>query len=166
MLKEFTSKFRYMGRNFIVHKYTLHFETVRLDFYYTKKALSIKSQLLSLFSLTSSSTLNGPIIVWSIIPAYIIKLLPPHCLLLVTSISDLEKIHPFTHPSCLSNVTLDSSENYSGKVNFHVFLGSNLAFFNIYYSERKLRWRFYLLMPIHKVFYTFCPSSLPQFQIS
>ena len=65
--------------------------------------------IVSLFSLTSSWTLKCSVIVCSTIPADIMTLSLPCCFLLATDLSALDKIHPLTYLSDLSNVTRDSS---------------------------------------------------------
>ena len=62
-----------------------------------------------MFTLTPSSTLNDPIIVWSTSPTHIITQSPLRCLFLPAGTSELDKIHPLAHSSDLSNVTGDSS---------------------------------------------------------
>ena len=98
-------KLRYMRRWNIVHKYTFHFETGRLGFEPCKESLVHKITIVSL----TSSTLNGPIMVWSIISAHIITLLLPCSLLFATDIFELDKIHPLANLSGPSNETQDFS---------------------------------------------------------
>ena len=67
------------------------------DLFYAKKILSRKSQLIVLFNLIPSSTLNSPMIIWLTIPAHIISLLPLCCLVIATSTSELERNPSFGH---------------------------------------------------------------------
>ena len=79
-------------------------------------------------SLTSSSTLNGPITVWLTIPVPIIPPMLPCCLLLHIGTSELNKTHLLTHPSGSSNVSRDSSVKITlEKSIFPVFLGPILT---------------------------------------
>ena len=79
------------------------------DQYHEKKVLSIKSQKLALFSLTSSFTFNGPVIVWSTISTHIFTPPPLCCLLFATDTFALNKNHPLARLSGSSNVTRDYS---------------------------------------------------------
>ena len=98
------------------------------NLYPTKSLSSLKMQSLRLFSLIPSLTLNGLIIAWLTIPAHIITLPPPCCLLLAIGTFEWDKIHFWVHPSSPSNITQDSfCENLLG--HFVLLDSLNSSFF-------------------------------------
>ena len=83
------------------------------DLYHAKKVLFIKLQLLALFILTPSLTLNDPVMFWLTTQAHIITLLPPCYFHFATGMSELDEIHLLTHLLVPLNVTQDSSVKIS-----------------------------------------------------
>ena len=57
--------------------------------------------------------MNGPVIVWSTIPAFFIPLALPCCLLLETGLFKLDKIHLLAHPSGPLSDTWDFSVRFT-----------------------------------------------------
>ena len=119
-----------------------------------------------MFILTLSFTLNGPIIVWSSIPAHIITMPPPSCLLWATCTSELDKIHLLARPSGPSNVTQDSPEKMSLEKSIFMHFFPKFDSLKISALERGFCQGGFLQIPIHKVFNAFCLSWLPQLQRS
>ena len=143
----------------------MHF-TLKLydwDMYYAKKVLSIKLQKLALFSLTLWSTLNGLIRMWSIILVHIITLPPSWCLLLAKGMKKLDQFYSLVHPSSPSKVTWDFSIKMTTAKSIFMYLLTQFWCFKIFASIKGCL-EICLQIRIHKVFYTFCPFWLPQFQ--
>ena len=70
--------------------------------------------------------------VWSTIPTYINTLQPPCYLLLVTGTSELNKIHPFSHPSGPSNVTHGSSVKITIEKSIFMYFMAQFWYFKIF----------------------------------
>ena len=131
------------------------------DLYHAKKVVSIKSQLLSQLSLTHSSTLNGPITVWLTIPAHIMTLPSLSCHLLATGTSELDKIHPWVYSS---SIALELSRKITPENSVFMHFLIQFWHFKIFCLVKEGCLGYFLQTPIHKIFNTFCPSWLPQFQ--
>ena len=115
MLKEFWSKLRYMSRSIVVHKYLFHCEIVKLGLFRAKKVLSFNDNTVQFNSFINFEWSNND---WLTIPALIITLQPPDCLLL--AIGTYESIRSIKYHWRFI------PENYFRKVNFHVFIGTIL----------------------------------------
>ena len=112
-----------MRRSIVIHKYTLHFETVSLGLVPCKKSLLYKISIVSLVQFKSFIDfewfVNGLLDYSSLYCHTTISLL----LLLATGMSELDIIHLFAHPSGPSNLTRDSSGKITlGKSIFTYFL--------------------------------------------
>ena len=105
-----TGKLRYLRRSIVVYKYTLPFETARLGLVSCKESLVQKITIVRMVQF--NCFINDPIMVWSTIPIYIISLPLPCCLLLVTGMSEFNRIHLLAHSPSPSNVT----QNWSVKI--------------------------------------------------
>ena len=110
ILEEFTSKLRYLRRNIVMHKYTLHFETARLRLIPWKESLVHKIAIIS--TVQFNSIINFE---WFILSHY-------H--LLVAFFSQQACLNWIKSILCPIQCHLSFiSENYFGKVNFHIFPG-------------------------------------------
>ena len=80
--------------------------------------------------------MNGPTIVWSTIQVHIITM-PPHCcLLLATSISELDKINPLVYLSGPSNVIQDSSVKITVEMSIYLYFWAQIWCFKIFVLVR------------------------------
>ena len=75
MHEELTGKLRHLRRSMVMQIYTFHFESVRLELVPCKENI-VRKIGIALFNLTTSSTLNCPIMVESTLLTHMITAAP------------------------------------------------------------------------------------------
>ena len=149
-----------MRKSFVIHKYTLHLETVRLKLKPCKESLVHKIVIAGTLQ-SLSSIFIGPLMICSTISTHILTPSSPYNLLLATGATELDKIHLLAHPSGPSNVIRDFSLKitleksmfmyFSVQCSFDLVRGGCLKdFFTYLNSESILRLLFFVNSSLFK----------------